>query len=80
MAARGQPADPGPSYAYGSARGGRVQARPRFLGAIITLAVIIVLGVVVGNLGPVRLGLDAVPSAPSASAGHQAHRAVGSSF
>jgi hypothetical protein len=82
----GQPPYPGPGYTYGyGPRPPRFRRRPRFLGAIITLAVIIVVGVVVGNLGKshenVPVSVTPFPSGTSASAGHQEPPGqVGSSF
>jgi hypothetical protein len=82
----GQPPYPGPGYTYGyGPRPPRFRRRPRFLGAIITLAVIIVVGVVVGNLGKshenVSVSVTPFPSGSSASAGHQAPPGrIGSSF
>ena len=87
LAARGQPPYPGPGYTYGyGPRPPRFRRRPpRFLGAIITLAVIIVVGVVVGNLGKshenVSVSVTPFPSGTSASAGHQEPPGqIGSSF
>ena len=74
----GQPPYPGPGYTYGHGPRPprfRRRPRPRFLGAIITLAAIIVVGVVVGNLGKshenVSVSVTPFPSGTSASAGHQ---------
>ena len=74
----GQPPYPGPGYTYGyGPRPHRFRRwpRPRFLGAIVALAVIIVVGVVVGNLGKshenVSVSVTPSPSGTSASAGHQ---------
>jgi hypothetical protein len=81
-----QPPYPGPGYTYGyGPRPPRFRRRPRFLGAIITLAVIIVVGVVVGNLGKshenVSVSVTPFPSGSSASAGHQEPPGrIGSSF
>src|SRR6266581_830055 len=81
-----QPPYPGPGYTYGyGPRPPRFRRRPRFLGAIITLSVIIVLGVVVGNLGKshenVSVSVTPFPSGTSASAGHQEPPGrIGSSF
>jgi hypothetical protein len=84
----GQPPYTGPGYTYGYGPRPprfRRRLRPRFLGAIITLAVIIVVGVVVGNLGRshenVPVSVTPFPSGPSASAGHQEPPGqIGSSF
>jgi hypothetical protein len=82
----GQPPYPGPGYTYGyGPRPPRFRRRPRFLGAIITLAVIIVVGVVVGNLGKshenVSVSVTPFPSGSSASAGRQEPPGrIGSSF
>lgn len=82
----GQPPYPGPGYSYGyGPRPPRFRRRPRFLGAIITLAVIIVVGVVVGNLGKshenASVSVTPFPSGTSASAGHQELPGrIGSSF
>jgi hypothetical protein len=82
----GQPPYPGPGYTYGyGPRPPRFRRRPRFLGAIITLAVIIVVGVVVGNLGKshenASVSVTPFPSGTSASAGHQEPPGrIGSSF
>ena len=85
----GQPPYPGPGYAYGYGprppRFRRWPRRPRFLGAIITLAVIVVVGAVVGNLGKshenVSVSGTPFPSGASASAGHQEPPGqIGSSF
>src|SRR5262249_14228650 len=84
----GQPPYPGAGYTYGYGQRPprfRRRLRPRFLGAIIALAVIIVVGVVVGNLGKshenVSVSVTPFPSGPSASAGHQEPPGpIGSSF
>jgi hypothetical protein len=84
----GQPPYPGPGYTYGYGPRPprfRRRPRPRFLGAIIALAVIIVVGVVVGNLGKshenVSVSVTPFPSGTSASAGHQEPPGrIGSSF
>ena len=84
----GQPPHPGPGYTYGHGPHPprfRRRPRPRFLGAIITLAAIIVVGVVVGNLGKshenVSVSVTPFPSGTSASAGHQEPPGqIGSSF
>ena len=82
----GQPPYPGPGYSYGyGPRPPRRIRRPRFLSAIITLGVIIVLGVVVGNVSrsheSVSVSVTPFPSGASASAGHQEPPGkVGSSF
>ena len=82
----GQPPYPGPGNTYGyGPRPPRFRRRPRFLGAIIALAVIIVVGVVVGNLGKshenVSVSVTPFPSGTSASAGHQEPPGqIGSSF
>ncbi len=82
----GQPPYPGPGNTYGyGPRPPRFRRRPRFLGAIITLAVIIVVGVVVGNLGKshenVSVSVTPFPSGTSASAGHKEQPGrIGSSF
>ena len=84
----GQPPYPGPGYTYGHGPHPprfRRRPRPRFLGAIITLAAIIVVGVVVGNLGKshenVSVSVTPFPSGTSASAGHQEPPGqIGSSF
>src|SRR5712671_5518641 len=72
----GQPPFPSPGYTYGyGPRPPRRRWRPRFLGAIITLGVIIVLGGVVGNIGKshgtASVSVTPFPSGASASAGHQ---------
>ena len=84
----GQPPYPGPGYTYGYGPRPprfRRRLRPRFLGAIIALAVIVVVGVVVGNLGKshenVSVSVTPFPSGTSASAGHQEPPGqIGSSF
>ena len=81
-----QPPYPGPGNMYGyGPRPPRFRRRPRFLGAIITLAVIIVVAVVVGNLGEshenVSVSVTPFPSGTSASAGQQQPPGrIGSSF
>jgi hypothetical protein len=83
----GQPPYPGPGYTYGyGPRPPRFRRRrPRFLGAIITLGLIIVLGAVVGNISrsheTVSVSVTPFPSGASASTGHQAPTGrIGSSF
>jgi hypothetical protein len=83
----GQPPYPGPGYAYGyGPRPPRFRRRrPRFLGAIITLGLIIVLGAVVGTISrshePVSVSVTPFPSGTSASAGPQEPSGrIGSSF
>lgn len=82
----GQPPYPSPGYTYGyGPRPPRFRRRPRFLGAIITLGVIIVAGVVAGNLGKshqnVSVSVTPFPSGIGASAGHQEPPGrIGSSF
>jgi hypothetical protein len=81
-----QPPYPGPGYSYGyGPRPPRPRRRPRFLGAIITLGAIVVLGVVIGNISrshkTVAVSVTPFPSGTSASAGHQEPPGqVGSSF
>jgi hypothetical protein len=82
----GQPAYPAPGYTYGyGPRPPRFRRRFRFLGAIITLGAIIVLGIVAGNLGQshqhVSVSVTPFPSGIGASAGHQEPPGrIGSSF
>jgi hypothetical protein len=83
----GRPPYPGSGYTYGySPRRPRFsRRRPRFLGAIITLGLIIVLGVVIGNVSrsheTVSVSVTPFPSGISASAGQQAPPGrIGSSF
>ena len=82
----GQPPYPAPGYGYGyGPRPPRPRRRPRFLGAIITLGVIIVLGAVIGNISrsheSASVSVTPFPSGASASAGHQEPPGkVGSSF
>ena len=82
----GQPPYPGPGYSYGyGPRPPRLRRRPRFIGAVITLGVIIVIGVVVGNISrshkTVAVSVTPFPSGTSASAGPQEPPGkVGSSF
>jgi len=77
---------PGPGYSYGyGPRPPRPRRRPRFLGAIITLGVIIVLGAVIGNISrsheSASVSVTPFPSGTSASAGHEEPPGqVGSSF
>jgi hypothetical protein len=81
----GQPPYPDPGYTYGPRPPRFRRGRPRFLGAIITLGLIIVLGVVAGNIsrshGTVSVSVTPFPSGTSASAGHQEPPGrIGSSF
>ena len=83
----GQPPYPGPGYTYGyGPRPPRFRRRrPRFLGAIIAVGLIIVLGVVVRNVsrshGTVSVSVTPFPSGTSASAGPQEPPGrIGSSF
>ena len=83
----GQPPYPGPGYTYGyGPRQPRFRRRrPRFLGAIITLALVIGLGVVVGKISrsheTASVSVTPFPSAASASAGQQEPPGrIGSSF
>ena len=84
----GQPPYPGPGYSYGYGPRPprpRRRRRPRFIGAVITLGVIIVIGVVVGNISrshkTVAVSVTPFPSGTSASAGPQEPPGkVGSSF
>jgi len=82
-----QPSYPGPDYTYGyGPRPPRFRRRrPRFLGAIITLGLIIVLGAVVGKISrsheTVSVSVTPFPSGTSASAGPQEPPGrIGSSF
>jgi hypothetical protein len=83
----GQPPYPGPGYTYGyGPRPPRFRRRrPRLLGAIITLGLIIVLGAVVGRISrsheTVSVSVTPFPSGTSASAGPQEPPGrIGSSF
>jgi hypothetical protein len=83
----GQPPYPGPGYTYGyGPRPPRFRRRrPRFIGAIITLALIIGLGVVVGKISrsheAVSVSVTPFPSDTSASAGQlEPPGRIGSSF
>jgi len=83
----GQPPYPGPAYPYGyGPRPPRFsRRRPRFLGAIITLGLILVLSAVVGKIGrsheTVSVSVTPFPSGASASAGPQEPPGkIGSSF
>ena len=82
-----QPPYPGPgyTYGYGPRRPRFFRRRPRFLGAIITLGLIIVLGAVVGKVSrsheTVSVSVTPFPSGTSASAGPQEPPGrIGSSF
>ena len=83
----GQPPYPGPGYTYGyGPRPPRFsRRRPRFLGAIITLGLIIVLGAVIGKVSrsheTVSVSVTPFPSGTGASTGHQEPPGrIGSSF
>ena len=83
----GQPPYPGPGYTYGyGPRPPRFRRRrPRFIGAIITLGLIIGLGVVVGKISrsheTVSVSVTPFPSDTSASAGQlEPPGKIGSSF
>lgn len=83
----GQPPYPGPgyTYGYGPRRPRFRRRRPRFLGAIIAVGLIIVLGVVVRNVsrshGTASVSVTPFPSGTSASAGQQEPPGrIGSSF
>jgi hypothetical protein len=72
----GQPPYPAPGYSYGyGPRPPRPRRRPRLLGAIITLGVIIVLGAVIGNISrsheSASVSVTPFPSGAIASAGQQ---------
>jgi hypothetical protein len=81
----GQPPYPGPGYTYGyGPRPPRFRGRrPRFIGAIITLGLIIGLGVVVGKISRSHeaVSVSPFPSDTSASAGQlEPPGRIGSSF
>ena len=85
----GQPPYPGPGYTYGYGprppRFRRRRRRTRFLGALITLGLVIVLSAVVGNISrsheTVSVSVTPFPSGTGASAGPQEPPGrIGSSF
>ena len=82
----GQPPYPGPGNTYGyGPRPPRFRRRTRFLGALITLGLVIVLSAVVGNISrsheTVSVSVTPFPSGTGASAGPQEPPGrIGSSF